>query len=50
MFAVKLLANLVNASNYYIAWNMFEHVFTFDISQTMFMFNSNESKLLNFKN
>ena len=34
MFAVKLLANSEVASNYYIALNMFEHAFTFDISQT----------------
>ena len=32
MFAVKLRANSVVASNYYIALDMFEHVFTFDIS------------------
>ena len=32
MFAVKLLANLVVASDCYIVLNMFEHVFTFHIS------------------
>ena len=32
MFAVKLLANSVVARNYYIALNIFENVFTFDIS------------------
>ena len=32
MFAVKLLANSVVASNYCIALNMFENVSTFDIS------------------
>ena len=31
MFAVKLLANLVVASDCYIVSNMFEHVFTFHI-------------------
>ena len=34
MFAVKLLANSVVASNCYIALNMFEHVCTFRISHT----------------
>ena len=34
MFAVKLLATLVVASNCYIALNMFEHAFTFYISDT----------------
>ena len=54
MFAVKLIANSVAASDCYIALNMFEHVFTFHISHItwginynwltfyMFMFNSNE--------
>ena len=32
MFAVKLLAKSVVARKYYIALNIFEHVFTFDIS------------------
>ena len=32
MFAVKLLANSVVAGNFYLALNMFEHVFTFHIS------------------
>ena len=32
MFAVKLLTNLVLASDCYIVLNMFEHVFTFHIS------------------
>ena len=32
MLAVELLANPVVASNCYIVWNMFEHVFTFHIS------------------
>ena len=32
MFAAKLLANLVVASDCYIALNMFEHVLTFHIS------------------
>ena len=32
MFAVKLLANLVVASDCYIVFNMFEHVFTFRTS------------------
>ena len=32
MFAVKLLANLVVASDCYIALNIFEHVFTLHIS------------------
>ena len=32
MLAVKLLANLVVASDSYIVLNMFEHVFTFHIS------------------
>ena len=32
MFAVKLLANLVVASDCYIVLNMFEYVSTFNIS------------------
>ena len=41
MFAVKLLANLVVACNCYVALNMFEYVFTFHISHTIWgiMFN-----------
>ena len=41
MFAVKLLANLVAASDCYNALNMFEHVFTFHISHITLGINYN---------
>ena len=45
MFAVKLLANLVVASDCYIVLNMFEHVFTFHISHITWGINYNWSLL-----
>ena len=63
IFAVKLLANLVVASDCYIVLNMFEHVSTFNISHITWGINynwlllkvvcsiqTNQSKLLTFKN
>ena len=41
MFAAKLLANLVVASDCYIVLNMFEHVFTFHISHITWGINYN---------
>ena len=41
MFAVKLTANLVVASDCYIVLNMFEHVFTFHISHITWGINYN---------
>ena len=49
MFAVKLLANSVVARNYYIALNIFEHVFTFDISHITLILYYNWSFLKAFK-
>ena len=45
IFAVKLLANLVVASDCYIVLNMFEHVFTFHISHITWGINYNWSLL-----
>ena len=45
MFAVKLLANVVVATDYYIVMNMFEHVFTFYISHITWGINYNSSLL-----
>ena len=41
MFAAKLLASLVVASDCYIVLNMFEHVFTFHISHITWGINYN---------
>ena len=45
MFAVKLLANIVVASDCYIVLNMFEHILIFQISHITWGINSNWSLL-----